>query len=98
MRESAPGFCQFQEHGLEQEALKLTNHVSGYTVAQSMEDGVEPASIVDGLLVPNDILIVFTTDFLVDFVFDSFLAFVALRRREHQDQRKDWAGEEMWPV
>ena len=98
MREFAPGFCQPQYHRNGQEALKPTQHVSSHTVAQSMEDGVETAGIVDGLLIPNDILNVPPAGFLVRCILDSLLALVALRRWEDKDQGKYWAGEEMWPV
>lgn len=65
-----------------------------------MEDSVETAGIVDGLLVPHNIpLVLPAADFpVLCCIFDSFPALVALRRRNHKNEGEGRSGEMVWPV
>jgi hypothetical protein len=60
-----------------------------------MQNSIETAGVVDGLLVPHDIPVLAATGFPVRFLFNSFLPFIALCRWNDKDQSENWTREKM---
>jgi len=61
------------------------HHISGRAVAQGMQHRVEPAGIVDGLRVPDDIVLAALAVLVVG-ILDGLAPLVAVGRGEHEDQ------------
>jgi len=60
-------------------------HISGRAVAQRMQHRVEPAGIVDGLRVPDDMVLAALAVLVVG-ILDGLAPLVAVGRGEHEDQ------------